>query len=40
VVGGILGYRSRWHGKAKAVEILSDAGYRLGQFWQELAKNN
>jgi hypothetical protein len=40
VVGGILGYRSRWHGKAKAVEILSDAGYRLGQFWQELAKGN
>jgi hypothetical protein len=40
VVGNILGYRSRWHGKVKAIEILSDAGYRLGQFWQELAKGN
>jgi hypothetical protein len=39
-VGGILGYRSRWHGKEKAIEILGDAGYRLGQFWSEIAKGN
>jgi hypothetical protein len=38
VVGSLLGYRSRWHGRVKAREILSDAGYRLGQYWQELAK--
>jgi hypothetical protein len=40
IVGAILGYRSRWRARQKAVEILSDAGYRLGQFWQELAKGN
>ena len=37
-VGIMLGYRSRWHGRAKAVEILSDAGYRLGKLWDELAR--
>lgn len=37
-VGTILGYRSIWHGKQKAIEILSDAGYRLGQFWHEVAR--
>ena len=40
VVGAMLGYRSRWHGKAKAIEILSDAGYRLAQYWAELAKRS
>jgi hypothetical protein len=37
-VGVMLGYRSRWHGRATALEILSDAGYRLGIFWDDLAK--
>jgi hypothetical protein len=37
-VGAILGYRSLYHGRQKAIEILSDAGYRLGQFWHELAR--
>jgi hypothetical protein len=39
-VGTILGYRSTYHGKVKAIEILSDAGYRLGQFWHEMAKRD
>ncbi|HTD29161.1 MAG TPA: hypothetical protein VK660_07190 [Xanthomonadaceae bacterium] len=30
-----LGYRSAAHGRIAAYEILSDAGYRLAQFWKE-----
>jgi hypothetical protein len=29
-----LGYASRYRGREKVREILSDAGYRLGKFWQ------
>jgi hypothetical protein len=35
-VGAALGYRSIWRGRAKAAEILSDAGYRLIKFWDTL----
>jgi hypothetical protein len=35
-VGVALGYRSIWRGRAKAAEILSDAGYRLTKFWDTL----
>jgi hypothetical protein len=35
-VGAALGYRSIWRGRAKAAEILSDAGYRLAKFWESL----
>jgi hypothetical protein len=35
-VGYALGYRSIWRGRAKAAEILSDAGYRLVKFWESL----
>ena len=37
-VGLKLGYRSRWRGRSKASEILSDAGYRLGKFWDDVAR--
>jgi hypothetical protein len=30
-----LGYASPYRGREKVREILSDAGYRLGKFWQE-----
>jgi hypothetical protein len=39
-VGTILGYRSLYHGRQKAIEIMGDAGYRLGQFWHEMAKRD
>lgn len=34
-VGLMLGYHSAAHGREKAREILSDAGYRLAMFWRE-----
>jgi hypothetical protein len=39
-VGAVLGYRSGPRGRSKAIEILSDAGYRLAQFWDEIARNH
>lgn len=35
-IGAMLGYRSAAHGRIAAYEILSDAGWRLGQFWKEM----
>ena len=40
VVGTMLGYRSRWRGRAKAVEILSDAGYRLVRIWDDYSRSH
>jgi hypothetical protein len=37
-VGALLGYRSAYRARTKAAEILSDAGYRLGKFWDDIAK--
>lgn len=37
-VGEVLGYQSGPRGREKAIEILSDAGYRLAQFWDDIAK--
>jgi hypothetical protein len=34
-VGIVLGYRSPSRGREKAVELLSEAGYRLVRFWNE-----
>lgn len=34
-VGLMLGYRSKAHGRARAREILADAGYRLAAFWRD-----
>ena len=39
-VGIMLGYQSPYRGREKVREILSDAGYRLGKLWCELAKGN
>lgn len=39
-VGAMLGYRSPYRGRARAVEILSDAGYRLAQFWERATRNS
>lgn len=33
-VGRMLGYQSGYRGREKAIEILSDAGYRLARFWE------
>jgi hypothetical protein len=38
-VGHMLGYQSPYRGREKVREILSDAGYRLGRFWHEIAKS-
>jgi hypothetical protein len=38
MVGSLLGFRSPYRGRAKAAELLSEAGYRLGKFWDEIAK--
>jgi hypothetical protein len=35
-----LGYRSPYRGREKVREILSDAGYRLAKFWDDVAKGN
>jgi hypothetical protein len=35
-VGIMLGYRSEAHARARAREILADAGHRLGVFWRDL----
>ena len=37
-VGVFLGYRSTWHGREKAIELLREAGYRLVKFWDDLAR--
>lgn len=39
-VGAALGYRSPYRGREKVRELLSDAGYRLGKFWDERARSN
>lgn len=39
-VGTMLGYRTVWRGRAKVVEILSDAGYRLTKIFEDAAKRN
>lgn len=39
-VGILLGYQSGFHGRAKAAELLSDAGYRLGKFWDEISRTH
>lgn len=39
-VGRMLGFRSEAKGRARVIEILSDAGYRLEQFFDELARRN
>jgi hypothetical protein len=38
-VGLNLGYQSRYRGREKVREILSDAGYRLGRFWHEMSRS-
>ena len=38
-VGTMLGYRSAWRGREKAIELLREAGYRLVKFWDELARS-
>jgi hypothetical protein len=37
-VGAMLGYRSPSHARYEARKILSDAGYRLGQFWKDMER--
>jgi hypothetical protein len=39
-VARMLGFQSISRGRLRAAEILSDAGYRLCKFWDELAKHN
>lgn len=39
-VGVLLGYRSAYRARTKAAEILSDAGYRLGKIWDDLARSH
>jgi hypothetical protein len=39
-VGALLGYRSAYRARTKAAEILSDAGYRLAKFWDDLARSH
>jgi hypothetical protein len=39
-MGMMLGYKSRYWGRAKATELLREAGYRLHELWIELAKRN
>jgi hypothetical protein len=34
-LGAMLGYRSPWRGRQKAIELLSDAGYRLRKYWDD-----
>lgn len=38
VVAASLGYRSRYSGREKAKELLSEAGYRLVRFWGDTAR--
>jgi hypothetical protein len=38
-VGLNLGYQSRYRGREKVREILSDAGYRLGRFWHDMSRS-
>ena len=35
-----LGYRSPYRGREKVRELLSDAGYRLGKFWDDRNRGN
>jgi hypothetical protein len=37
-VGRMLGYRSPWRGRERAIEILSDAGYRLVKIFEDVAR--
>ena len=39
-VGIMLGYKSRWRGRERAIELLREAGYRLVKFWDELMRSN
>lgn len=39
-VAEALGYRSPYRGREKVRELLSDAGYRLGKFWDDRARGN
>jgi hypothetical protein len=39
-VGKLLGYRSEAHAREAAASVLSDAGYRLAQFWKEHDKEH
>jgi hypothetical protein len=39
-VGRLLGYRSPWRGRERAIEILADAGYRLIKIFEDAAKGN
>jgi hypothetical protein len=39
-VAAALGYRSPFRGREKVRELLSDAGYRLGKFWDDRARGN
>jgi hypothetical protein len=39
-VGIMLGYRSPWHGRDQARALLSEAGYRLVKFWEELRRRS
>jgi hypothetical protein len=36
----MLGYASPYRGRERVKEILSDAGYRLGKIWDDLARGN
>jgi hypothetical protein len=40
MVGRMLGYSSPYRGREKAVEILSDAGFRLIKIFEDAAKRN
>jgi hypothetical protein len=40
LVGKLLGYRSPWRGRERAVEILADAGYWLAKIFEDAAKRN
>ncbi|MEH2525833.1 MULTISPECIES: hypothetical protein [unclassified Bradyrhizobium] len=39
-VAAMLGYRSPSRGRAKVIEILSDAGFRLMKFWDDIARGH
>jgi hypothetical protein len=34
-LGRMMGYRSDAHGRERGLELLREAGYRLGRFWAE-----
>jgi hypothetical protein len=39
-VGRMLGFKSPWRGRERAIEILADAGYRLAKIFEDAAKRN